>query len=135
VDARQVNFFQEIDGMAYDSPQFTTRREAFMGNTTAGATTEFCKFRHFQKMRLKQVHAAVVVAGTVTGHGYDVYHGTTSIGAITLSTNTAGSLANSAVLNEVCASMDQISVKSLADATGTAAIAYEFEVLPDAVIS
>jgi hypothetical protein len=110
------------------------RREAFF-TTTAGATTEGAKFRSFQKMRLKKVHVAVVTAGTATTHGYDVYHGTTSIGTIALSTSTAGSLGHSALLDRAVATMEQVSVKSLADATGVAHVVYEYQTEQDAVES
>lgn len=121
--------------MSYDDPDFSIRREQFAGEAGGGATTEYTKFRSFQAARLKKVHAAVTVAGTATVHGFDVYHGTTSIGTIALSTNTAGSLAHSALLDRTLASLDQVSVKSLADVVGKAHIIYEYEVTPDAVQS
>ena len=120
--------------MGYADPNFTVRREA-QAITTAGATTEGAKFRSFQAMRLKKVHAAVITAGTATTHGYNVFHGTTSIGAIALSTSVAGVVASSAVLDRTVASMEQVSVKSLADATGVSQIVFEYEVTPDAVVS
>lgn len=120
--------------MGYSDPNFTVRRES-QAITSAGATTEGCKFRAFQALRLKKVHFAVITAGTSSVHGYDVYHGTTSIGNCVLSTSTAGVVGHSALLNETVASMEQISVKSLADATGVAHVVYEFEITPDAVVS
>ncbi len=120
--------------MAYDDPDFQIRRERD-AITVAGATTEGAKFRLFQAARLKKVHAAVITAGTSTAHGYDVYHGTTSIGTIAVGTSTAGSVAHSALLNETIASMDQMSVKSLADVVGVAHIVYEYEITADAVQS
>ncbi len=120
--------------MAYDSADYVIRRE-YCAASTGGATAEYCKFRHFQAMRLVKVHAAVIVAGTNAGHGYDVYRGTTSIGTIALGTAVAGTADHSALLNETVGTMEQISVKSLVDATGTAHIVYEFEVTPDAVES
>lgn len=121
--------------MGYSDPNYTVRREDFGGEAGGGATTEYCKFRHFQKMRLNKVHAIVTTAGTATTHKLDVYHGTTSIGTIALSTSTAGSIAHSGLLDEVCETMDQISVKTGADADGKAHVVYEFHVLPDAVQS
>ncbi len=121
--------------MGYSDPDFTIRREACMPPTTAGATTEGSKFRSFQKMRLKKAHAAVVVAGTATTHAYTIKNGTTSVGLITLSTNVAGVEVSSGVINSTVEAMDQVSATSGADATGTAQIVYEFEVLPDAVKS
>lgn len=120
--------------MAYDDPDFQIRREKD-AITVAGATTEGAKFRMFQAARLKKVHAAVITAGTSTAHGYNVFHGTTSIGSITLGTSTAGAYASSALLNEAVGPMEQLSVKSLADVVGVAHIVYEYEVSSDAVQS
>lgn len=121
--------------MSYDSPDYTINREYFAGESTAGATTESLKFRVFQKAVLKKVHAVVTVAGTATTHKLDVMHGTTSIGVITLSTSTAGVSASSALLNRDVPSLEQVSVKTGADATGKAHVVYEYEVASDAVSS
>lgn len=117
---------------SYSEGNSSVRREHCCPPTTAGATTEGSKFRQFQKFKLKAAHVVVVTAGTATTHGYDIYHGTTSIGTIALSTSTAGTVGHSATLNEVVASMEQVSAKSLADATGVGQIVYEYEVLHDA---
>lgn len=116
--------------MAYDSPNQVVRREQAMPPTTAGATTEGAKFRQFQEFKLKKVHAAVITAGTAAGHGYDVYRGTTSVGTIALGTNGTNVAASSALLDLVYTSFQQLSVKSLADATGVAQIVYEYEMTP-----
>lgn len=118
--------------MGYADPNFTVRRESFH-TTTAGATTESAKFRSFQAMRLKKVHVAVVTAGTAAGHGLDIYHGTTSIGTIALGTSVAGVVAHSALLDRTVGTMEQISVKTLADTVGIDHVVYEYEVTPDAV--
>lgn len=118
--------------MGFSDPNFTVRRES-CHTTVAGATTEGAKFRQFQASRLKKVHVAVVTAGTNAGHGYDVYHGTTSIGTISLGTSVANTVGHSGLLNRTIATMDQVSVKSLVDATGVAHVVYEYEVTPDAV--
>lgn len=121
--------------MAYDDANSTVRREWWAGEAGGAATTEYLKYRSFQKARLKKVHAIVTTAGTATGHALDVYHGTDSIGSITLGTSTAGATASSALLDHTIDSLTQISVKTKADATGKANIIYEYEVLPDAVKS
>lgn len=120
--------------MGYSDPNFTIRREA-QAITTAGATTEGAKFRAFQAFKLKKVHVAVITAGTAAGHGYDVYHGTTSVGTIPVGTAAAGAVAHSALLDLAVGSMEQVSVKSLVDTVGVAQVVYEFEVTPDAVAS
>lgn len=116
----------------YDHPNILVRREHFGGEAGGAATTEYCKFRHFQAMKLKAAHAVVTVAGTSTAHAFDVYHGTSSVGSISLGTSTAGGTASSATLDEVCASLDQVSVKSVADATGKAHIIFEYHADTDA---
>jgi hypothetical protein len=121
--------------MAYDSPNFTVRNEAFAGEAGGGATTEYTKFRRFQKMRLRAVHAVVTVVGTTTGHGLDIYHGTTSKGTMLLGTSAAGSLVSNTTVDFDVASTEQLSVKTLADAAGKAHVIFEFENTPDGVVS
>jgi hypothetical protein len=126
--------------MSYDSAAYNVRREYFAGEAGGGATTEYAKFRVFQASRLKKVHAFITTAGTATTHGFNVFHGTTSIGTIALSTATAnanalGGANSSALLDRALAAGDQVSVKSLADAAGKAHLIYEYEVTPDAVQS
>ncbi len=121
-------------GTSYADANATVRREADR-ITVAGATTEGAKFRSFQKAKLVKVHAAVITAGTAAGHGYNVFQGTTSVGAIALGTSAAGVVASSAELNLDIASMEQVSVKSLADTVGVAHIVYEYEVQHDALQS
>jgi len=127
--------------MPYDSPNYDVRREQFAGEAGGGATTEYNKFRVFQNSRLKNVHAFVTVAGTATTNGFNIFHGTTSIGAISISTATAHTALispprfSSGILDRTLQPGDQVSVKSLADATGKAHIIYEWEVLSDSVKS
>jgi len=117
-----------------DHPNHEVRREELSDQEAGGAaTTEYSKFWSFQKMKLKAAHAVVTTAGTSTAHGFDVYVGTTSVGSITLGTTAAGGNASSALLNQEVAALGQVSVKSLADATGKARIIYEYEVQHDAV--
>jgi hypothetical protein len=121
--------------MSYDSPQYTMREEEFAGEAGGGATTEYTKFRRFQKMRMKAVHAVVTVAGTSTAHGLDIYNGTTSVGTLLLGTSAAGSIVDNTTVDFDVASGGQVSVKSLADVVGKAHVIYEFENTPDGVVS
>lgn len=122
--------------MRYDSPNCTVRREHFAGEAGGAATTEYAKFRAFQKFKLKAVHVWPTVAGTATTHKLDVLRGTTSVGSISLSTAAAasaeGAAPSSADLDIDVDQGEQVSVKSGADAAGKAHVVYEFEVLPDA---
>lgn len=121
----------------FSEPNAVIRREHDAGEAGGAATTEYGKFRSFQKAKLKNVHAAVTVAGTAAGHKLDVFRGTTSVGTIALGTSTAGTLAKAdsvgVGMNLDMASMEQISVKTGADTVGKAHVVYEFEVLHDAV--
>lgn len=121
--------------MAYDDPNFHVRREHFAGESGGAATTEYGKFRVFQKSRLKKVHAVVTTAGTATTHALDIYHGTDSIGSIAISTATAGSQFSSVLLDHELDALSQISVKTKADAAGKNHVIYEYEVASDAVES
>lgn len=118
--------------MGYDSPNALLRREHFAGEAGGGATTEYCKFRSFQKAKLKAVHFVVTTAGTATAHKLDIFHGTTSIGSTTLGTNTAGYSASNTDVDQSLAALDQISVKTGADATGKAHVVFEYAVDHDA---
>lgn len=120
--------------MAYDSPQYVVRQERSQ-LMVAGAATESARMINFQRLRLKKVHAHVVTAGTATTHALNIYHGTTSIGAIAVSTATALSTFSSAALNRTVESLERLAVRTGADATGVCMVSYEFEILPDAVIS
>ena len=120
--------------MAYDSPNYQTRREQ-SHLMVAGATTESARMINFQRLRLKKVHAHVVTAGTATTHAINIYHGTTSIGAIAISTATALSTFSSSALNRTVEALDRLAVRTGADATGVCMVAYEFELLPDGVAS
>ena len=110
--------------MSYDSPHATVQRE-FCANAGGAGTTEYAKFRSFAAGFLKNVSAVVTVAGTVTGHGFDVYVGTSSVGTIPLSTNTAGVSATVAI-NQSVAALQSMSVKSLADTAGKADIVFQY---------
>ncbi len=116
--------------MAYDTPNHTIRREqAFL--TVAGNAAVSARMINFQKLRLKKVHARAVTAGTSAGHAVNVYHGTTSIGAISLGTSAAGSTGSTAALNRTVESLEQVNIVNGTDATGVAVVSYEYEYLPD----
>jgi len=118
--------------MGYDSPNAQFTREYFAGEAGGAGTTEYCKFRSFQKGRVTAVHFAVTTAGTATAHKFDIYHGTTSIGSTTLGTNTAGYTVSNTTIDEAVASLDQVSVKSGADIVGKAHVIFEYRVDHDA---
>lgn len=90
------------------------------------ATTAYAKFISFAATRLKAIHAKVVTAGTATTHALNAYIGTASVGAIALSTSTAGVTAT-LLLDEPVPSLETVEVRTGADATGVAIVTYEYE--------
>ncbi|MEN6440523.1 MAG: hypothetical protein ABFD97_18270 [Syntrophobacter sp.] len=124
-----------MPGYCYDHPTNNIRRDFFAGEAGGAGTTEYCKFRTFMASKLKKVHAVVTVAGTVAGHAFDIYHNTSSIGSLALGTSAAGVKLSSTLLDEVLASLDQVSVKSKADTAGKAHIIFEYQNTPDSIVS
>jgi len=118
----------------YDHPNATVLREVALGNLTGVASGQMGKFRMFQKQKLKKVHACVQVAGTATAAGVDIYVGTTSVGAITFGTNTAGTELSSGAIDATVSDNESIRLMGLA---GSATLVGSFtmltQVLPDAV--
>jgi len=121
----------------YTAPNANVRREQCV-LSVAGAAGVSGRFQHFQKIRLKAVHARVVTAGTSAspGHALTIKHGTTSIGLLAAGTIAAGgSIASVTGLDRAIASMDLLSLTNGTDATGVALVNYEYEVEQDAIFS
>jgi len=118
----------------YDHPNACVTREHSI-TPSAGSTTVSGKIRNFMAMRLKAAHATVTVAGTATTHGYDVYSGTTSIGTIALSTETAGYTLSVDLSNTAVAAGDTMEIRSLADATGVADVVLEHRADTQAIVT
>jgi hypothetical protein len=122
--------------MAYDSANAVIRRELSTGKRTGVASASVDKFMFFQKAMLRKVHAQVVVAGTNAAAGFDIYVGTTSVGAVTLGTNTAGSVASSSAINAEIPASGHIDIQGKANsATLQASFVIEYDVVHDAVQS
>lgn len=120
--------------LRYDHPNHQVRREHSI-TTVAGATTTSAKMRTFQALKLKAVHFTVVTAGTATAHGYTIQEGTTSIGGVVLTTNTAGYTTSLDMSDEAIAAGAAVSLLSLTDATGVVDAVLEFETDKAAVIT
>jgi len=125
-------------GTRYDHPNAIVRREESFEIAAGTVTTQAAakaKSVTFQKRLLKKAHASVIVAGTAAGHKFDVYVGTTSVGTIAAGTTAALGTASSGALDSEVAALEQVSVRPVGDATGTAVIVYEFDVRHDATQS
>lgn len=121
-------------GTRYDHPNCTVRRERNMDNRTGVASATFAKTLFYQKAVLKAVHSVVVTAGTNTAAGYDIYVGTTSVGAVTTGTDAAGTVHTSGALNSAIAANTIVDLRGKANsATMVNSFVLEYEVEPDAV--
>lgn len=121
---------------AYSEADVAIHRDFSAGSAGGAATTAYAKFRTFRRAKLKNVHACVTVAGTSTAHKFDVYIGTSSVGSIAVGTTAAGSMVSAVPLvtgglDQVIDGTQQVTVKTGADATGTADIVYEYLNLHD----
>lgn len=120
----------------YDHPNCTVRREIHVNNVTGIASTMFQRILMHQAFKLKAVHSLVVVAGTNDAAGVDILIGTTSVGALTHGTDTAGSINTSGTINSTGTANDYIELKGKAtSATMVNSYSIEYEVLPDAVFT
>lgn len=120
----------------YDHPNYVVRRERFAGEAGGAATTEYGAWRPFQKAKLEAVHFVVTTAGTAAGHGYGIYIGTSSVGAVSLGTSAAGVTSSVTSLStESVTSLQKVSVRSLADQVGKAHVIYEWIADPTGTVS
>lgn len=120
-------------GEFYDSPLFKDIDQTYAGEAGGASGTSYTRFRTFMAVKLLGAHAVVTTATSATGHGFDVYHGTTSVGSIAVgagATGTGYSWVPSTPRS--IAAGEAISVKSLSDATGKADIVFEYKIDPAA---
>lgn len=120
----------------YDHPNNIVTRETYLGLTTAGNGGISAYWAPYQKCVVKFVIAQVKIAGTSAGAGakVDIKHGTTSIGSITLATNTINQI-STATLNETMTggATDYLAFTNGTDASSVVALSLVWQVLPDAV--
>jgi hypothetical protein len=122
--------------MAYDDADYVIRHETRVNNITGIASTMMARVLFFQTARLKKVHAVAITAGTNAAAGVDILVGTTSVGALTFGTDTAGTTYSSSVLNTTIPALGIVEIKGKAtSATMVHSYCIEYEVTPDAVQS
>ncbi len=119
----------------YDHPNVIVRRE-FSGRTAASANGTNLPMLHYQKLKMKAVHARVVTAGTNVGNNiFTIRRNTTNIGTIAIGTATAGSIISASLSDAEVGSLETVNALKGADATGVVDLTYEYEVLPEALQS
>ncbi len=122
--------------MSYDHPTYVTRQAAALGLPATAASTAVNKFVAFTDMKIKSIQGAVNIAGTATAAGYDIYNGTSSVGAFTAGTSAAGSVLTAISSDITLASGGFLDVKTKADsATLAASLLLEYEIIPGASVT
>lgn len=122
-------------GKQYDDPNNTIRREYFSRQLGAASATEYHPFRSWQKCRLIAAHYTVVTAGTAAARMFQVYHDGTVLSSVSLGTAVAGVTVSLTGLARTVGSLTAVTTQFDLGAVGGGDVIYEFEVLPDAVLS
>lgn len=118
--------------MGYSDPNNTVRREERINNLTGIASTTVQRLQILQRGKLKSAAALINTAGTNAVAGFDIFVGTTSVGAIICGTNTAGVTVKSGAINATIPQDGFIDIRGRAtSATLNASLVLEYEVLHD----
>lgn len=122
----------------YDHPNATVRREMHSIVPAGGAAADIAAlFFSYQLIRMKRILAVSRVAGTNAINTAIVrggLAGTTILGSILLGTDVVGTLATVTLTSDLAAN-SILNITKGADLTIVLGIAYEYEVLPGAVVT
>jgi hypothetical protein len=127
-----------IKSLAYDHAAYIVRNGNPMGEAGGAANTQYGKFVAFTALRAFSAQLTVTVAGTNTGHGFQIVQisgtATTVLGSTSLGVTVPGSTIN-LVLSPIpgglsMAQGDVLAAVSLVDVTGKVAVSYETAVQP-----
>lgn len=122
--------------LAYDHPAYLARNSSQVVCPAVAASASAAKFLAFSAIRVKSIKGLTVVAGTAAGAGYDIYNGTSSVGAITVGTQVAGAATPALTQDIVLAAGGYIDFKTKADsATAATAFVVEHELISGASIT
>ena len=113
--------------MSDDHPQYVTHQVVAMRLIATAASTAVRKFPAHVAMKVKRISGVVAVAGTNDAAGYDVFNGTTSVGAFTVGTAAAGSFFAGLTQDIIISSGSYLDIKTKANsATMVTDLAVEF---------
>jgi len=129
--------------MAYDNATYIARQGDSCGEAGGGATTQYAKFAAFTAALAFSAQLTVSTAGTAAGHGFSIIRisgtATSTLATTTLGTAAAGTTTNVALATAAgglaLTQGDILAALSLTDATGKAAVAYEYGVSPGASVT
>jgi hypothetical protein len=122
--------------MNYDHPQYIAHQFTALHIPATTASQPAAKFPAHVAMKVKRISGCVVVAGTNDSAGYVVLIGTTSVGAITFGTNTAGSFVSGLTQDITLSSGGNLGFSTKANsATMVTDLMIEFQVIPGADVT
>lgn len=119
--------------MRYDHPNFTIRRE-YTAPTVAGAGVVSARFATFQRIKVKALHAVVLIAGTATNNGLTVMHGTKTLAVVVIGTTPVGGHVT-ALVQESVEEFGVLNCTNGADTQCVCQVIYEYEVKQDTLLS
>lgn len=122
--------------MNYDHPQYVAHQLVVVRMPATAASTTAKKFPTHVAMKVKRISGIVQIAGTNDSAGYDILNGTTSVGAITIGTATAGSFNAGLTQDITLASGGFLDIKTKANsATMVTDLMVEFQVIPGSEVT
>jgi len=115
----------------YTHPTFLTRQVMYF-RTVAGANGTSSARAVPWDINVHQMTVVVATAGTsaTTGNRVILLSGTSTVGSVTLGTNTALQVSTSSDLATLITAQTPISIKNGTDATGVADVTVEFNLAP-----
>jgi len=112
-----------MGGEKYTDPRFDVDQALCLGRLTptvsGDAEEEIARFRFFTKVKVKEIRATIKVAGKAATSAFTVLKGTSSIGAVVLGTNAAGSVVDASLVDADFDATDDLVLQNLV-ATDTA---------------
>jgi hypothetical protein len=118
---------------SYDDPAYRARYSSALNLPAVAASVSAGKFLAFAAMKIKSITGIVNIAGTATAAAYNIYNGTSSIGAFAVGTNAAGSALTDILPDATLAEGGYLDFKTAADsATVAISVAVEYELTPGA---
>ena len=111
-----------MSGGRYDDPRYGVAQSMYLGSLglNASASTNQAAFKAHTKIKLVEAYATTHGTGTADASGWNIYSGTTSIGAVLIGTATGGATTAASLTDTTIASGGQVFLKNAnSDTQGT----------------
>jgi hypothetical protein len=116
--------------MSYSDGRFYTKQTAYLGELglNASVTSVTVGMKAWSARKLTEVRGYITAAGTADASGWNIYNGTSSIGALVIGTATAGQFVDASLTDTTIAADGAIYLKNVnSDTQGTAMVTLEFQ--------